>query len=59
MSFKKSMVSGDYSSSLLQVLATLPHLSAKQVQDATMFLMDNANIYTVSDENHFKSTKVD
>ncbi len=44
---------------LMQVSAQLPNLTPKQVRDAVTFLMDNANIYTVSDEYHYKSTKCD
>ena len=43
----------------LQVANQQADLTLKQVRDAVTFLMDNANIYTVSDENHYKSTKCD
>ncbi|KAK9916813.1 hypothetical protein WJX75_007351 [Coccomyxa subellipsoidea] len=42
-----------------QVANQQADLTLKQVRDAVTFLMDNANIYTVSDENHYKSTKCD
>ncbi|BDA40890.1 probable replication protein A 32 kDa subunit B [Coccomyxa sp. Obi] len=41
------------------VAQQLPDLTLKQVRDTVAFLMDNANIYTVSDEHHYKSTKCD
>ncbi len=52
-------VCSDHALLALQVAQQLPNLTLKQVRDVTAFLMDNANIYTVSDEHHYKSTKCD
>ena len=49
----------DHAFLALQVAQQLPNLTLKQVRDTVAFLMDNANIYTVSDEHHYKSTKCD
>ena len=39
------------------MLAELPHLTPAQVQDAVLFLQENGNVYTTSDEFHFRAAQ--